>query len=199
MRFLLDVDGVICDFLSGYLELVHQATGRLYTPADVTDFDFKALAMSDAERERVEKWLFQYGWVVDLQALDGAVAAVHALIDRGHEIVFVTSPWRGHPTWAHERAEWLAARFPDPKIISTNQKHCIAGDVLIDDKPEHVVSWQAAHRQGLGVLWDAPYNRDATGLTRCSSWAEVLPAVFGPVVPCAVEPHPFVNDERGGL
>jgi 5'(3')-deoxyribonucleotidase len=176
MRYLLDVDGVICDFISSYLELVNRVTGRAHTIADITDFEFKSLGLTDHDRGQIEALMFQPGWVRSLSALPGAYDGLRLLRSRGHDLVFVTSPWRGHPTWAFEREQWLLERFPDCKIIHTNHKRYVSGHVLIDDKPEHVNSWMLANPIGIGVLWDAPYNRvpGEVGFgIRMRSWADV--------------------------
>lgn len=173
-RFLIDVDGVLCDFVSGYCELVHQITGRAYTLADVTDFGFKSLGLTDYQRNRIVARLCEPGWVLTLGELPGAIDGVRAIEAAGNSVVFVTSPWRGHSTWAYERDHWLSQRFPNCRIISTNQKHCIDGDVLIDDKPEHIEQWSAAHPDGVGLLWDAPYNRASFFGRRVSDWSFIL-------------------------
>ncbi len=179
-RILLDVDGVLCDFVSGYLELVKRV-GWLgdFTLADVTDWSFqKALGLSNDCVRDVEALLFEPGFVRGLSSLPGTYEGVAALEKAGHDLVFVTSPWRGHPTWAHERDQWITERWPDAKIVSTNQKQFIKGDVLIDDKPEHVERWCEEHVAGFGLVWDAPYNRERdTGDYRVTNWSDVLECI----------------------
>lgn len=180
MRILIDVDGVICDFVSGYCELVEGVTGRKYALADVTDYDFTAFCLSIDERRQVEHLLFQRAMVRCLHALPGSQAGVAGLAARGAEIVFVTSPWRGHPTWASEREEWLGDLFPGYPVVSTHAKYVCAGDVMIDDRPEHLQRWYASTRSGHPLLWDAPYNQGIKILQRVRSWADVYREIWGP-------------------
>lgn len=181
MRVLIDVDGVVCDFVSGYLVLIEKVTGRSYTLDDVTDYDFMAQGIVSSERKAIEQLLFQPGWVQLLSPVEQGSRLVFELLQREVEIVFVTSPWRGHPTWASEREAWLQAYWPGVAVVSTHHKYLVHGDVLVDDRPEQVSRW---HREwgpaGVGLLWDAPYNRRAQSLTRVHSWDGVLRELFGP-------------------
>jgi 5'-nucleotidase len=75
-----------------------------------------------------------------------------------------------------EKYEWVEEHFGrswTQQVIVTKDKSLVRGDVLIDDNAElrelSEATWEL-------VLFDAPYNRHATGLRRLtwSNWRGVL-------------------------
>jgi 5'(3')-deoxyribonucleotidase len=68
-------------------------------------------------------------------------------------VLFVTSPWLTCVGWADVRREWLARRFSGlaEELVVTLRKDVVIGDVLVDDKADHVVAWHHA-MQGLGKV-----------------------------------------------
>lgn len=121
------------------------------------------------------------GWCLGFPMYAGAKDFVKRLQELG-EVVIVTSPMTT-PYWAYERTVWLEQHFGTPKarIVHTEGKHYVRGDVLIDDADENCFKWHAEYPQALTLLWDAPYNREVnlhgTGIVRVRSWAEALAAI----------------------
>jgi hypothetical protein len=77
----------------------------------------------------------------------------------------LTSDW-----CASEKYEWVVRHFgrgAASRVVMTSDKTAVRGDVLIDDKPKitgaHTPTWQH-------IIFDAPYNKAATGRTRLMSW-----------------------------
>lgn len=157
---LLDVDGVLCDFVSGYLTLVYEETGRQFEHHHVTQFDLKrALGLSDTESASVAQRVQQPGFCAGLAPLPGAVDGVR-LLQEVADVYIVTSPWNSNPTWTHEREKWLAAHFGihHSHVLHGSAKHLVVGDVFIDDRAETIVKWNAAHPGKTAVLWETPWN-----------------------------------------
>lgn len=77
------------------------------------------------------------------------------------DVYIVTSPLSSCRTWASDRERWLLEYFgvTRNRVIHTAAKYTFAGDMLIDDKPEHVEQWAAEHPSGIPVLWAQPYAR----------------------------------------
>lgn len=172
--FLLDCDGVLADFE----ERCAEAIGF---PIDRTQWQEWDVFSHPAVKEHAGKLhdaLNSPGFCAGMKPLPGAVEGVATLREIG-SIYIVTSPWRTSPHWASERAHWLDRHFGIKwkQIVSTHAKYLVRGDVLIDDKPEHVVNWMKAHKDGVGVLWNQPYNRSfdttGTGALRSSSWHHI--------------------------
>ncbi len=179
IRALVDVDGVVCDFIQGYLGIVKQVTGKSFKHSDVTDWSFKkCLGLTDAEERIANQLMCHPGFVRSLSALPGAYEGITALKEKVDEIVFVTAAWQGHPTWAHEREEWLNERWPGCHIVSTHHKNYVRGDFLVDDKPSHIEAWKNEWIDEFGgtprtFLIDAPYNREYDADIRAHNLREV--------------------------
>lgn len=182
-RVLLDVDGVLADFTSGLLRIVHEVTGRSYAPDHVTEYDFaRALSLTPDEREVVNRVIStRAGFCSGLDVFDGAYDGVRRLRSVA-DVYVATSPWNSAPTWTHERERWLWAHFeiPHARVLHGSAKHLIAGDFLVDDKTSACRDWQAAHPNGVAVQWQTPHNRNDgwTGIST-RSWDELCALVEG--------------------
>jgi 5'(3')-deoxyribonucleotidase len=171
-RVLLDVDGVLCNFASAFLDIVNHTLGRLHVLSDVTEFSFAhSLGLSPDEADACYRAIHA-GWCRALKPYPGAKAGVAALAD----VYVVTSPFPGIPTWSSEREAWLAEHFsiPSKRVVHTSAKYICAGDFLVDDRTDHLVAWSVEHPRGTAVLWSTPHNRREkwSGL-ETSSWEEL--------------------------
>ena len=180
---LLDVDGVVADFVGPTLAEVSKITGRRYTPDDVTGWDLRAaLGLEASEWDRVTKRIRSLGFCLTQPTYPGACDAVRRLRERA-EVYFVTTPWRGAVTWAYDRDRWLEQKFGEVigrRVVHTGHKHLIRGDLLIDDKPENCERWAAANDwPSCALLFTRPWNRahqvtDGSGVVRVDGWCDVF-------------------------
>ena len=172
MEILLDVDGVVADF-SGYL--LRSVYSEL-TADDVICWDIMSL-MTEEQRVMAIARLKSADWWLNQPVMLGAKEAVETLREDGHNIHWVTSPWYSCARWEWARRLWLDRHFgaKPQDITSTYRKDLICGDVLVDDKFEHVHGW-CRRQERPGILFDAPYNRDMdTGeyIVRSKGWGRV--------------------------
>jgi 5'(3')-deoxyribonucleotidase len=176
-RILLDVDGVVANFVGSYLRVVKDVTGRDYGDEDVVEWNIaSALGLSEQEQARVHEVVATPGFCLELSVYPGAVAAVRRLAGR-HSILWVTTPSEHNPTWRQDRQRWLARHFGElgASLVQTSDKQLVDGDLLVDDRPENCAAWARAHPAGLAVLWSRPWNVSAVpaGICRAASWDEV--------------------------
>ena len=63
-----------------------------------------------------------------------------------------------------------------PHYVLTPSKHLVDGDVLIDDRPENVVSFYRTRFNRIGILLDQPWNSNTelTILDRAKTWEDIL-------------------------
>lgn len=158
---LLDVDGVLADFVSAFLDVVREQLGRSYQPEDVTSFGIaNSLRLSKEDFDRCALIVGEPGFCAGLGIYPGAIEGVAHLRSIA-EVYIVTSPWNSNPTWTHDREAWLERHFgiPHSRVIHTSAKHLVRGDFLIDDKTETLQRWSVANRDGLAVQWATPHNR----------------------------------------
>lgn len=180
-RVLLDCDGVLSDFLTRALEVLGAAESVTYTAKQVTDFNICEALGIPHRWETLREACGSVGFVEGLDVIPGSVEAVNKIRENA-EVFVVTSPM-SVPNWAYERSIWLEKKFDFKKshIVQTEAKHVIEGDYLVDDKVENVVSWAQSHPNGLGIIFDAPYNRSyipvCTNISRAFGWADVVTLV----------------------
>lgn len=173
-RILLDVDGVLGNFTGPYIEHVNQVLGTAYTVDDITEFDIgRCLGLSDEAIIQCYDAI-PPGWCRGLPVSPEAIDGVAQLRELG-QVYIVTSPLY-HPTWAHERAEWLWKHFKIPfnKIVSTSAKYTVSGDYLIDDRMANLSHWEL-EQKGVGVHWKNRHNRGEVWTGRSAyHWPGVL-------------------------
>jgi 5'(3')-deoxyribonucleotidase len=180
-RVLLDVDGVLADFVGELLTIANSLLSASYTREQITQFDWAAsLGLAPRIEQLVSRCVSAApGLARDLVVLPGAqdgVRRLRALAD----VYIVTSPWPSSPTWCHDRYVWLDRYFGiAPRyVVHAMAKHIVSGDVLIDDRTATLNAWQAAHPRGAAVQWQTPHNRldDWAGVST-SNWDRVIEIV----------------------
>ena len=67
--------------------------------------------------------------------MPGAIKAVAALLDMGHDVYIATTPpWNNPDAWGQKR-DWIEKHLPQlkRKMFLTHRKDLLKGDILIDD------------------------------------------------------------------
>jgi 5'(3')-deoxyribonucleotidase len=186
---LLDIDGVVADFVSAALALVQQVEfydrdepdglrfGRAFDPSIIHTWElFDSLPEPErSARDEVYRRMKAPGGCRSIPVYPGSRNGVERLREIC-DITIVTSPFEGSPTWMHERERWLEEHFDiDRKhIIHATEKHRVHGDVFIDDKLSHLQAWLAYWRDkdplAKAILWDTPRSRGQTWSERITRW-----------------------------
>lgn len=173
-RILVDCDGVLADFLSLSLAYINEKQGTSHRIQDLQDWEFfRSISTREVEEAFWTAIHETPGMVLSMGVYPGAQAGLQDLMIRGDVYIVTASHHSRH--WAYERAEWLKKHFgihPN-RVVHTHQKHLCKGDVFIDDRPSAVEMWQEHHPEGIGILWDQPYNRSSS-LFRAKSWESVV-------------------------
>jgi 5'(3')-deoxyribonucleotidase len=181
IRVLLDCDGVLSDFVGGYLRALNAMHGTNHRAEDVKTHDIGITLGLTRQMTDGLHWTIRHqpGFVKSLAPLPGAVSGVAAL-RRSADVHVVTAPWFDAATWDSERRQWLWDHFriPGERVTSTHAKYICAGDVLVDDKVEHLKSWHDEHPRGLAVLWEQPYNSETDWHVRTQSWPVLVDMVI---------------------
>lgn len=182
-RFLCDVDDVLANYCQGFTACVI-STGvrniKMDHPYDDWDLS-KSLGLTDEEEAKVYSLINMPGFATMLQPCPGAVDGLKKVMEMA-DVLFVTSPLKSSPTWAHDRRLWLEKYFGDEqgkKIVSTHEKYAVDGDFLLDDKPEHCAGWSAEHLMGIPLLWSTGRNtaKIPNGVALVGNWLLVYELV----------------------
>jgi 5'-nucleotidase len=188
---LLDVDGVLADFIGANLRTLSRAGLHGYRREDVTQWDCAAAwGLSDATKTIMKRAWSAPGFCQCIEPYPEAEGMVDRLREIG-DVYAVTAPMSSNPTWMHERREWLVDYFGfkgDADIVQTAAKHLVRGDVFVEDKASTLHSWQLAWPESTGVLWSRPYNEiESWGGPRTESWQFLVDLVSGKAASMALD------------
>lgn len=170
---LFDVDGFLLDFITPALEVASRVTGRGWSIYDFPSWDIFDTIGKEFERECYLEYE-KPGFCASFEPYPGAVEGVREA-KKMADVVVVTSPLHS-PTWCHERVQSLQQHFDISRkdVIFASRKTLVMGRLLVDDNPRHVREWGATHYpQGMGILWDQPYNQSevlGTNMYRVTGW-----------------------------
>lgn len=185
---LLDVDGVIADWLQSTLDIIEEVTGRRYDRRQVTHWDtIQCLGLSASESGLVSVELNRPGLALSLPVLPGAKEAVRELQSIA-DVHFLTSPNHESENWVFEREQWLVQNGfiinPREEVTHTSAKYRVRGDYLIDDKTENLQRWATWNPAGKAILWSTPFTpyNHATSLVE-SRWEALIDYVRNPSKP----------------
>jgi len=176
MIILLDMDGVLADFETGFVEGwrarfpgVPPLDPALRRHFNITD-DYPP-----EQRSMVVDVYGAEGFFLHLAPVAGAIEGVRALEAMGHDIRFCSSPLRRYRHCVGEKYAWIDHYFGldfVERLILTRDKTLVRGDVLIDDKPEITGAVAPAWRR---IVFDQPYNRGVRAPRMTwANWREVL-------------------------
>lgn len=180
-RILVDVDGVLADFLTPCLQAVEAQTGRSYHPDDVSTWDIMDGLCIDEETSKAIYASMQFeGMCLGMSPYEGARVGVDRLRSLG-DVWAVTSPFGG-THWMHERDAWLVKHmgFHKDQVLHVRgrAKHAVRGNVLIEDKVSTLREWRASNPYGIPLLFERRYNLgegwDGLG---ASNWDQILDLV----------------------
>lgn len=172
MRVLVDMDGVIADWGRAYgesLDTFGADAADIPRHADQRSFNLNE-GRTDRERAIIAAVMIEPGFYARLDPIDGAKQALNQMVEDGHDVRIVTSPWVSNPTCASDKLNWIVRYYGShwgSRVVITTDKTLVQGDILIDDKPEvtgvAVPTWEH-------VLFDQPYNRDVSDRRRLVDW-----------------------------
>lgn len=175
MRILLDMDGVVVDLMTPWLEERHRLYGgEKYRIEQITAYDWTNELGID--KEQAYAIICRPNFYSGLKPFPGAIEGVKALCGFS-EVVICTSPVNSL-TCAGEKTEWVKWHLPWVRsIVITETKDLIKGDVMIDDRPENLAGFE-----GIRILFDRPWNRSEESLEclsglvydRVANWDEVV-------------------------
>lgn len=153
---LLDVDGVLADFMTALIQVTDCEVSR----DDITDWDVFAIFEKFGKKEAALEACADPQFWRTLPLIAGAQVAVEKL-RRKHRVMFLTSPWDQCNEWGASRYRWLREHFDagieDVAIARDKQFHM--GLCLVDDRPYNINNWAKQNRDRPAFLFDAPYNR----------------------------------------
>ena len=174
LTVLVDMDNTMCDYEEAFARTMKsQHPDVTIVPAekrlswDITK-DYPA-----SVADKVKSVNGVPGFFENMKANEGAVEAVKAMADAGHNVLIVTAPDPSfYAQCSQEKSNWvekhLGAEWKS-KVVLTRDKTTVRGDFLIDDKPICDVGSMKPEWQH--VVFDQTHNRVKAGAKRLTSWS----------------------------
>jgi 5'(3')-deoxyribonucleotidase len=161
MKIIVDVDCVVADFVGAVLALV----GRPECREEANQWDWwkkypikERIIVDEAVRTR-EFWQ-------NLPLVEDAVEGINFLRANGHEIIWVTAPYKHCPVWVDARYKWLETHFKrsalEEPVIYTKYKYLIKATCMIDDRAMWLEEWERHWKSDatIGFLFGTELNDD---------------------------------------
>lgn len=164
-RIALDMDEVIADLFSKFLELYEQEFGKRLTREEYWGVKIYHLPGVHQLRDH----LFEKGFFRDLAVMPHSQEVVQELQE--HYDVFITTAAMGFRNCLEDKFDWLQEHFPfisQRNFVFCGDKSIIQADYMIDDHPFNLESFK-----GKGLLFHTSHNTDETRFTRVHDWLEI--------------------------
>lgn len=179
MRILVDLDDVLINTGEAWVDVLNERHGTTVKYSDITEWDITKFFPSLTRNEVFEPLSDGSVWS-RVSPIDGARDTLERLILEGNDVYIVTSSHL--ETIGKKWTDVIQKFFPIidvSKVIVTEHKQMIMGDVLVDDAPFNFYGYP----RYFGILFDKPHNawcdiKDSVGLgfasnARAKNWNEV--------------------------
>lgn len=176
MIILIDQDGPLANLEARFLEVWRERYPHEYFVPLEKRKVFKLKEEYPPHLQSQVKGIWQeMGFYETILPTPGGIEAIQLMVTLGLEVIICTSPFGKYESCVLPKYTWieknLGRNFTD-KIIFTQDKTFIKGDVLIDDNPEitgrYTPEWEH-------IVFDCPYNKNASKRrVSWSNWREVL-------------------------
>jgi 5'(3')-deoxyribonucleotidase len=175
MRILVDIDGVLADFVTSFMRCYEYLGGEVPKGFKWEEWgSFERLPDQDLINAAWSHPMLFNGY---LDPYPGAMAALKKL-NKAHEVFLITSiasPWEIHvparTRWLRNNAPFLDIR---KQVIVANNKGLVQGDILVDDYLVNLDEWKKWNPSGAAMVIDHPWNRHEGGFVRWPTFEDFV-------------------------
>lgn len=171
MIILVDLDGVMADWGANYDKHLNLNPKLAHIPRTANQLSFGIMDnLPPDDRQGILDIMNKERFYAELEPIPGSVEAVRQMVEDGHTVFIVTSPWIGNVSCLQDKQDWVEKHIGKgwaERLILTRDKTVVLGDILIDDKPEItgrvIPIWEH-------IYFDQPYNQVDTSKRRILDW-----------------------------
>jgi 5'-nucleotidase len=166
MRAIIDIDGVLADNHTPWLDLYNLDYNDHMTKEDIHSWDMDKLVKPECGR-KIYEYLKRPELYVHAPQIKNSIGGVQVIRDMGFEILFVTSGfYMSKIDWMF-RHGYTKSTMDNPELIICANKQLIKADIIIDDRPSNLEGFKYP------ICFDQPWNQDYDGV-RAKGWIGVI-------------------------
>lgn len=160
MVTLVDMDGILCDVMTPWLDGIYKKTGVRAQLEDVKRWGIESCAPLDrVPKADIFSVIDESGFMSALKPIPGALDGFREIWDRGE--TYITTARHARNALPETR-DWIEAYLPyvnfAREVIFIHAKWLIAADVIIDDKGETLAEYHVMHPHARCIGLRYPYN-----------------------------------------
>lgn len=160
LTIIIDVDGVVAETLTYWLDVIHSKTGVRATIEDIKVWELhKSPALAEVPAQFIYSRLQDPGFYEAIPMVPHADEFCKKLQDDGHKVYFVTA--RHGKVSMPETLSWFEKHMPwvkENQVGFFYDKERIKADVIIDDKAETLMAYQKEWPDAILLAPSYPYN-----------------------------------------
>jgi 5'-nucleotidase len=169
MIILLDLDCVTADLYTYWLAEYNRRFNENITIDMLTEWDAGKFVKPE-NYQGFYDIMYEPDFFLKLQPMAHAIEVTKRLLDKGHNLFFVTADPYESRTAANDKRRWVEQYFKHigrSKTFMVHQKFMVVGDVLFDDAPHNLNAFP-----GIKIAMDYLYNAKANCNYRVKDWLE---------------------------
>lgn len=142
MRVLIDMDGIVADFLGHFINTYNECTHARVSKRDVTTWEVSDSLPDQRAAKKARQRLHSPSWWREMPLVCEKAPAIVQKWTRSHDVCFASTPWSEASYSA--KAAWIQEHFPftsRKQLALLAEKWHLKGDVIIDDKPKTLIEF----------------------------------------------------------
>ncbi len=173
LRIAIDFDSTLFPTMERVIELYNKRHSTSLDMSQITMYNLHDNFPADVADELIELFV-EKELYSSLQPYKGAIRAVKALAEQGHEIYIATSTDVRNMEWKEELLQKHFPFIPKKNLIRIHNKSLLNVDVLVEDKLDNLKSTFADR-----ICFDQLWNRDEEAdwvysIYRIHYWGEII-------------------------
>lgn len=159
----IDVDGVIADNMTQWLNLYNQEYNDVLNENDIQGWNIHMYVREECGT-KIYRYLHESNFIHSMNMYPGTYNALYRLSGL-YNVVIVTAQT------GSARIEWIRRHLPFIRdAVIAKDKTIVTTDIIVDDAVHNLEKHPASFK----ILWTRPWNIHDTRFLRVQSWKELI-------------------------